>query len=133
MVVIQPRAEKDKFDKNNPVTAVRHLTKHRDNVCLGLMVLLWCPGCQSLHAPRFRCPEHGGPTEGPMWEGEPRSNPFTMSPSLLIHESNVSPRCHSFVRDGEWEFLNDCTHLLAGQIVPLEPLPNWLVKDIPKE
>ncbi len=27
--------------------------------------------------------------------------------------------CHSFVRDGHIEFLNDCTHELAGQTVDL--------------
>jgi hypothetical protein len=27
--------------------------------------------------------------------------------------------CHSFIRDGMIEFLNDCTHALAGQRVPL--------------
>lgn len=27
--------------------------------------------------------------------------------------------CHSFVRDGKIEFLNDCTHALAGQTVEL--------------
>lgn len=124
-----PRAEKDVFDADNPVTSVRHLTTNRDNVCLGLMVLLWCPGCQALHAPRFRCSKHGGPTEGPVWEGDPYSSPFTMSPSLLTQGGTVLPTCHSFIRNGEWEFLNDSTHPLAGRIVPLEPLPNWLAKD----
>lgn len=27
--------------------------------------------------------------------------------------------CHSFVRDGQIEFLSDCTHALAGKTVPL--------------
>lgn len=29
--------------------------------------------------------------------------------------------CHSYVRDGQIQFLGDCTHKLAGQTVPLEP------------
>lgn len=29
-------------------------------------------------------------------------------------------QCHSFVRDGNIEFLSDCTHELTGQTVPLE-------------
>lgn len=29
--------------------------------------------------------------------------------------------CHSFVRYGQIQFLNDCTHALAGQTVPLKP------------
>lgn len=31
-------------------------------------------------------------------------------------------RCHSFVRDGKIQFLNDCQHALAGQTVDL---PDW--------
>ncbi len=27
--------------------------------------------------------------------------------------------CHSFVTDGQIQFLGDCTHKLAGQTVPL--------------
>lgn len=30
--------------------------------------------------------------------------------------------CHSFVTDGQIQFLGDCTHALAGQTVPL---PDW--------
>jgi hypothetical protein len=29
--------------------------------------------------------------------------------------------CHSFVRDGQIQFLSDCTHALVGQTVALEP------------
>jgi hypothetical protein len=129
----QPREAKDVFDDGNPVTAVRHLTQHSTNRCLGLMVLVWCPGCQSLHTPRFRCPEHGGPATGPVWDGDPYSSPFTMSPSLLVGQTSVSPRCHSYIRNGRWEFLKDCGHALAGQTLPLEPLPNWLMDYFPED
>ena len=30
--------------------------------------------------------------------------------------------CHSFVKDGQIQFLSDCSHELAGQTVPL---PDW--------
>lgn len=112
---------------SNPVTAVRHLTAHGDGRCLGRAVLLWCPGCEALHMPRFRCPDHGG-GERPLWDGDPASDPFTMSPSLLVHATPVSPRCHSYVRSGRWEFLPDSGHPLAGQTVPLPPLPDWLLR-----
>ena len=32
-------------------------------------------------------------------------------------------RCHSFVRNGSIEFLDDCTHALKGRTVPMEELP----------
>jgi hypothetical protein len=34
--------------------------------------------------------------------------------------------CHSFLKNGVWEFLGDCAHPLAGQNVPMMPLPDWL-------
>lgn len=131
--MVSDREEHNVADEGNPVASARHLTQHGVNKCLGIMVLLWCPGCQSLHAPRFRCPEHGGPKEGPVWEGDPNSDPFTMSPSLLVPATMISPKCHSFVQNGQWQFLSDSTHVLAGKTVPLEPLPNWIVKEIPED
>jgi hypothetical protein len=35
--------------------------------------------------------------------------------------------CHSFLKAGRWEFLGDSAHALAGQTVPMVPLPDWLV------
>jgi len=38
--------------------------------------------------------------------------------------------CHSFLRAGVWEFLSDSAHHLAGQHVPMVPLPGgWAGKD----
>jgi hypothetical protein len=34
--------------------------------------------------------------------------------------------CHSFLTDGVFHFLGDCTHPYAGQQVPLPELPDWL-------
>lgn len=123
------RQDKDIPNDGNPVKSVRHWSNGSDGSCLGLAVHIWCPGCQSLHAPRFRCPEHGGPPEGPVWDGDPYSDPFTMEPSLLVNgrggSTPANPRCHSFIRNGQWEFLGDCEHELRG-FYPLEPLPNWL-------
>lgn len=35
--------------------------------------------------------------------------------------------CHSFLRDGVWDFLGDCAHALAGQKVPMVPVPDWMM------
>jgi hypothetical protein len=43
----------------------------------------------------------------------------TVSPSIL---SIGTYRCHSFVRDGQIEFLNDCDHKLHGQTTEI---PDW--------
>lgn len=37
--------------------------------------------------------------------------------------------CHSFLRAGQWEFLSDCAHSLAGQTVPMVPLPDFWTGD----
>lgn len=33
-------------------------------------------------------------------------------------------RCHTFIKEGQVQFLNDCTHSLAGQTLPLPDLPS---------
>ena len=127
MTALAPRDPKDLPSPGNPVVVVNHVTRFGSDECLGLHARLWCPGCQELHAPRFRCLEHGGPAEGPVWEGNPHAEPFGFEPSLLVNGGAPEHRCHSFVRAGQWEFLSDCWHPLAGLTVPLEPLPDWLV------
>lgn len=44
----------------------------------------------------------------------------TLKPSILseTHEQ----RCHTWVNDGSAQFLNDCSHELAGQTVSLLPI-----------
>lgn len=122
------RDPKDAASDGNPVAPVRHTTYYGTDECLGLRVHLWCPGCQQLHAPTFRCPDHGGPATGPTWDGDPHFDPFSMEPSLLVNGGRQGA-CHSFIRNGQWQFLSDCDHELAGQMVPLEPLPDWLCRD----
>lgn len=79
--------------------------------------LIYCPGCKCSH--RF-------PVEGPItWQWNESLDKPTFKPSMLVNSdlSNpTTPRCHSFITNGEWHFLKDCTHELAGQIVPLEEL-----------
>jgi hypothetical protein len=45
----------------------------------------------------------------------------TISPSLAVGP-NTSFRCHSFIRDGQIQFLDDCWHELKGQTVEI---PDW--------
>lgn len=92
---------------------------------------------------RFRCPgcdsTHGINTNLWTWNGDLERPTFT--PSVLIR-GNQWPRdeypeyykpqhpgvapgedtvCHSFVTDGRIQFLDDCTHVLAGQTIDLPP------------
>jgi hypothetical protein len=87
---------------------------------------------------RFRClgceDEHVIPTKphAQGWDFNGDEERPTFSPSILVHAivttdgRTITPRCHSFVRDGRIEYLGDCTHILAGQTVDLpeaEPSP----------
>lgn len=98
----------------------------------------WCPGCDMMHG--IAVGEGPGPRW--TWNGDPERPTF--SPSVLVQfdcweppvtpknieqwranpwqQTKVSRICHSFVRDGQIQFLGDCTHALAGQTVPL---PEW--------
>jgi len=99
-------------------------------------VAFWCPGCDAAHAIR---------SDVWTWNGD--VNKPTFSPSVLVTGGHYTPghegdcwctynakhpedpapfkceRCHSFVRDGQIQFLGDCTHALAGQTVALPPWP----------
>lgn len=93
---------------------------------------IFCPGCGIAHFVNVKPFRNGCPVW--TWNGD-RDKP-TFSPSLLVGWSGVrgdddNPRhpfaaddkrtCHSFVRDGQWQFLGDCTHSLRGQTVPIPP------------
>ncbi|MGR3463608.1 DUF6527 family protein [Limimaricola sp.] len=90
-----------------------------------------CPGCGTMHQVRVD-------GEGrPHWDWNGDADAPTFSPSVLVqgtawptddeHQRIMAgetielppARCHSFVRDGRIQFLNDCTHALAGRTVDL--------------
>jgi len=102
---------------------------------------MWCPACQDT----VRLPVDGEGAWG--WNGSLTSPTF--SPSIKIggtqwpkegigHEfrreahDRVEPGgeivCHSYLVDGVWDFLQDCTHGKAGEKVPMVPLPDWLAR-----
>lgn len=99
----------------------------------------WCPGCAMHHMV-----QHGA-GQGPRWTWNGNAVKPTFSPSILVTWHQWVPPattpevaakirsgeivqtkeqhvCHSFVTDGRIQFLNDCTHHLAGQTVDL---PEW--------
>lgn len=86
--------------------------------------LVWCPGCDELHGLAVDSKERPSWT----WNGDPDKP--TYSPSLLVRGQT---QCHSFIRDGQWIFLNDCDHPLAGKTVPIPDLPDWIIDGIPRQ
>lgn len=84
-----------------------------------------CPGCDTLHCVTVRLPETAPNTPGPFWDWNGNLAAPTISPSIL---SRGVVRCHSYLRDGQWQFLDDCEHPLAGKTVPMIPLPEWMLR-----
>lgn len=80
-------------------------------------VLVECPGCGMLHGLYIREGDSPRPVWG--WNGDTECPTFT--PSLRVRYGNAKGEqtCHSFIRDGQWQFLGDCTHDLAGKTVPM--------------
>jgi Family of unknown function (DUF6527) len=96
-----------------------------------------CPGCQSTHGLRVT-------THADNWTYNGNPDSPTFQPSLLVtgtwseppvtaenladwkrapwQQTKVERRCHSFITDGRIQFLDDCTHALAGQTVDI---PDW--------
>lgn len=97
-----------------------------------------CPGCNMTHGivtDRIK--------PGPKWNFSGGLDNPTVSPSILVRywKTPIPPPkdengkylldengkivgskkmvCHSFVREGKIQFLNDCTHELAGETVEL--------------
>ena len=77
-----------------------------------------CPGCQHMHGVYTEL--HYRP-QG-VWSFNGDFEKPTFAPSLLVTWNEDGPRrCHSFIREGRIEYLNDCTHELAGKVVAIPP------------
>jgi hypothetical protein len=75
-----------------------------------------CPACGCVHEVRYEGPQ-------PCWSFNGDFARPTVSPSILVQweqgEARQKHICHSYVRDGQIQFLEDCTHELAGKTVDL--------------
>lgn len=122
----------------NPVAMVRHVIDGDDRYD---HILVWCPGCQYSDPSdgHMRGGLHGLPVTGDgskratwRWNGDLVN--VTLEPSILTKtkrgEQQAEFVCHSFLRNGQWQFLGDCTHALANQTVAMLPLPDWVVGEV---
>lgn len=87
----------------------------------GALLWFWCPGCEEAHAVEVESKKKS------CWNWNGSEDCPTITPSVLCVQSQSERRCHSFVKDGKIQFLNDCFHKLKGQTVPLPELPDWLL------
>lgn len=116
----------------NPVLVVAKTRMHGDpdDMPPWRSLWMWCPACD--HAKSIPVPGEDGTLPrngGPHWEWNGSVDAPTLNPSILQYQSGSMPLCHSFLRDGVWQFLGDCTHAMAGQNVPMVPVPDWLVRE----
>jgi hypothetical protein len=77
----------------------------------------FCPGCNEAHL------IYTAGSDVPVWSFNGSIEKPTFNPSLLlrgyINDKLPNDVCHSFIKDGNIQFLNDCTHALKGQTVAL--------------
>lgn len=78
----------------------------------GKTPVIFCPACKHVHVFDAR------------WQFDGNLENPTFHPSMHVNppgEAHIkrTPTCHSLVRDGKIEYLNDCTHEMAGQTVEL--------------
>lgn len=99
----------------------------------GAQLAIYCPGCGTAHFANVKAWRE----QCPVWSWNGDMIKPTLSPSLLVtwngskrgdgdnprhpHSSDEKRVCHSFVENGQWRFLDDCTHVLRGQTVPIPP------------
>jgi hypothetical protein len=104
-------------------------------------LMFWCPGCDEAHGVPV------GEAQTPRrWKWNGSLEKPTLEPSLIVRSGHFAPghtgdcwctfnaknpdtpskfvcrQCHSLIRDGQIQFLTDCSHALAGKTVDL---PAW--------
>ena len=80
------------------------------------LYLFDCPGCKCSHY------INTNPINGAVWEFNFDMEKPTVSPSILVNSGSFDkrmPQCHSFIHEGKIQYLNNCTHELAGQTIEL--------------
>jgi len=112
----------------NPVAVVHKVTDGELQwdglvfVCPGCK-LLWEEGASGLHLLPVN-----STTKTPQWEWDGNLDAPTLSPSILTkHGGYPAGVCHSFLKAGIFQYLDDCTHPLKGQFVPMVPLEDWML------
>jgi uncharacterized protein DUF6527 len=91
------------------------------------VIMHWCPACSTLHGFAVKQPFRNGAH----WTFNGDTSTPTFMPSMNISvgayvddaETHREERCHYFLRNGIIEYLNDCTHAMRGQHVPLPGIP----------
>lgn len=101
---------------------LRIIVFHKDDH-IGMLSAL-CPACDFEHSFRVDLVGHGKWENGNFWSFDGNYEKPTFSPSMLSNPGGLEdfhPICHSFLENGIWRYLGDCTHDMANQEVPMIP------------
>lgn len=90
-------------------------------------LLFVCPGCLEFGGSGLHMLPVNTENNSPSWSFDGDFERPTLNPSILTYKDRPEFRCHSFLRNGIFEFLDDCSHSLANQHVPIPDLPQWVV------
>lgn len=105
---------------------MRQIVNKNRNGTVDAGIVLWCPGCKQLHQVREGAKPNFWQIDYPEVGGQESPN-LTIHGSILVHHGpHLREVCHSFVQDGQWKFLDDSTHELAGKTVDLVLLPDYM-------
>lgn len=103
-----------------------------------------CPGCTepyqfldgTMHTPSglHMLAVNAAGVKDPQWSFNGNEEAPTLTPSILSHIQPYDEQgkplgvCHSYLLDGVFQFLDDCTHSLKGQFVPMPDLHAWFTE-----
>lgn len=82
-------------------------------------LIFYCSGCEYCHGVPVKSDRYSNWN----WNGDLEKP--TLTPSIFVNRGRECPElhaCHSYLTDGKINYLSDCSHGLAGQIVEVEDL-----------
>lgn len=105
---------------------IRNVDDHGNHYTALMFV---CPGCQSMgYESGIHMLPVNSPSKSPSWNFNGNLEAPTLSPSILTKTHGGV--CHSFLENGVFRFLSDCTHSFKDQLVPIPDLPWGFIKII---
>ncbi len=88
-----------------------------------------CPGCLDMGGGSgLHLLPVNSSIKSPSWDWDGDLVHPTLNPSILTGKGSKNI-CHSFLRNGVFEFLSDCSHGLVGQRVEIPDLPDWFIRE----
>lgn len=108
---------------NSVIRKVNDKEKQYD--CLAFV----CPGCiKMVGGSGLHMLAVNTDIKSPSWNWNGNLEKPTLTPSILTGKGSKNI-CHSYLTDGVFKYLEDCTHEFAGKNIAMLPLPDWFIKE----